>query len=1526
MNSNGTTRKNNEPSKVVAMIASAGGLAPLQTVLSSIPDNTGATFFVLQHLAPNQESYLAGLIAQRSAMPVRLASDGEEIRANTIYLGPPGQLVTLDKRVISLKPHENSKLRSRIFDIFLESLSQQQHEQAIAVVLSGAGDDGRRGAAILRHEGGLVLVQAPETADFRSMPEHVIGISAPDLILPPDKIAPMLVALLNEGKQGPTLASNSSGYLRIMALLRQSSKVDFSRYKTATMQRRINRRMMLNNIPNNLEAYLDILEQSEEERQVLARDLLIGVSAFFRDPDVFEQLKVEYLPSLMMARQQKELRIWVAGCATGEEAYSLAMLCQAYLETSDLGVDVKILASDINQEAIRLADQGIYTESQVELLSGNYLERYFHKVAQGYQVNDEIRKRVTFFQHDLTEDIPFSHIDLISCRNVFIYLNPEVQRHVLRCFGFGLRMGGILVLSPSESLGSDSHFEVQDERLRIYRLVSKPRLIQSTLPGWRRVVDQLSFAEQKPASQEHGVRDDTVRERLLQLIAGRYVPLLLVLNDQEEIIYTLGDSEGILHYASGEPVNDLSRLTSPSLRLPLTTGMRNLVAGGDEQLFRHVPVRRGENETLMDIRMCKLPVGFPPSTLFAILFEKIQPSAVTSDIAVQAASIDVDSLTQQRLSDLEEELYYTKQSLRNAVEELEVTNEELQSTNEELQSANEELQSTNEELQSTNEELIVVNSEYQQKVSELSRLNDDISNLMLSANVVTLFVDLHRKIRQASPGAYRILHLIEQDIGRPVEHVAHKLLKVNFVDLIDRVLSSGKNSEIEDQTEDGQVYVIRAHPFMTSEGVLSGVTLNFLDITNIRRTEAEMRRLANVVTHSNDAIIVQNFDGRILSWNRGAEKMYGYTEAEALQLNSFQLIPDRLLAEAKAAMDQVSSGLNIGAVESKRITKTGQEMDVRLTYTCLEDDSKYISMVATTEHDITRRKKLSEEVRMAAVAFQTIDGITVTDAKGCIQRVNKAFTAITGYTEEEVLGKNPSILHSGRQDQAFYREMWHRLLSEGTWSGEIWNKNKQGQIYPEWLTINAVKDEAGEVSHYIGVFRDISEKKAHEAQIHRLAFFDPLTELPNRRLFLERFGQSIAICKRRQSLGALLFIDLDRFKTINDSLGHSVGDELLRQVGSRLNEVLRTEDAVARIGGDEFVIVVTDIGANKHEAGNFAEKVAHKVLRVFDKPFVAGKHELHTSPSIGVTLFPAQDDTSEDFLRQADNAMYLAKKMGRNTIRFFDPSLQAAADAWLEMERALRVAVREHQFVLHYQPQFNARQGCMAAEALIRWNHPVKGRVGPDDFIPVCEDTGLIQEVGRWVIEEACAQLAQWHASGHKAIQRIAVNVSPHQFNHPAFENDVIAALNASGINPVALELEVTENLLMSDVDEVSEKMSRLKALGVRFSIDDFGTGYSSLAYIKRLPINKIKIDQTFVRDILEDKDDASIVESTIAMAIKLGLELIAEGVETEGQQRFLQAHGCLDYQGYFYSKPLPADDFIRRIAELNDPFSDHKP
>ena len=562
--------------------------------------------------------------------------------------------------------------------------------------------------------------------------------------------------------------------------------------------------------------------------------------------------------------------------------------------------------------------------------------------------------------------------------------------------------------------------------------------------------------------------------------------------------------------------------------------------------------------------------------------------------------------------------------------------------------------------------------------------------------------------------------------------------------------------------------------------------------------------------------------------------------------------------------------------------------------------------------DITERKTAEQQLGVAAVVFESQEGMIVTDAEKVILRVNRAFSDISGYSAEEAVGQTTSLLSSGRHDRAFYAGMWSDIQRTGFWQGEIWNRRKNGEIYPEWLTITAVKGSDGEVSHYVGTLRDITERKAAMTEIEHLAFYDSLTNLPNRRLLLDRLNQALASSTRSGRSGALLFIDLDNFKTLNDTLGHEVGDRLLLQVAQRLSNCIREGDTVARLGGDEFVVMLEELSESPTEAATQAELVGEKILGILNAPYKLANNEHHSTPSIGITLFVDHQDTVDVLMKRADLAMYQAKAAGRNTLRFFDPEMQAMLMARAALEVELHQGIQEGQFLLYYQPQVDGGGRPTGAEALLRWQHPERGLVAPAEFIPLAEDTGLILPLGRWVLEAACVQLVAWAARPETRFLTLAVNVSAHQFRHKDFVNQVLAVLDHSRADPLKLKLELTESLLLENVEDVIGKMNALKARGVSFSLDDFGTGYSSLFYLKRLPLDQLKIDKSFVQDVLTDPNDAAIARTIVALGQSLGLAVIAEGVETEAQREFLAGHGCHAYQGYLFSRPLPPDQFAR--------------
>ncbi|MFH1495061.1 MAG: EAL domain-containing protein [Pseudomonadota bacterium] len=677
----------------------------------------------------------------------------------------------------------------------------------------------------------------------------------------------------------------------------------------------------------------------------------------------------------------------------------------------------------------------------------------------------------------------------------------------------------------------------------------------------------------------------------------------------------------------------------------------------------------------------------------------------------------------------------------------------------------------------------------------------------------------------------------------------------------------------------------------------------------LRQTRAELERSEESLSHAQQIARIGNWDwdiiGERLFWSNEIYRIFG------LQPGAFHASYDAFLHRVHPDdRDKVTQSVNAALdggqsynIEHRIVRPDGTERIVLELAEVIRDDTGRAVKMHGTVQDITERRAAEEGLRLADQVFEnSIEGIIITDAAANILRVNRAFSVITGYSDEDVIGNNPRLLLSGRHDAAFYQRMWASLNECGYWQGEIWNRRKSGEIYPEWLSIMSIRNEQGKTIHYLGVFADLSEKKQAEENLHYVVNYDPLTELPNRHLLEDRLFQALAAASQYQALVAVLHLDLDRFKSINDTFGHAFGDKLLQAVAVRLAGNIRGSDTIARFSSDEFAMVLSDVGNQDN-----ASLVAQKAMDALGKPFEIEGREVFITPSIGIAFYPADASSKDDLLRYADTAMSYAKAQGGNAYRFYSAEMNDRVSQRLTMETGLRHAIERKEFLLYYQPQINLRSGeIIGMEALLRWQHPERGLVSPAEFIPVLEETGLIVQVGEWVLRTACAQSRAWQSAGLPAV-RVAVNLSAHQFRQADLTEMVCMALQDSGLVPEQLELEVTESVMIQDLQATLTTLHQLHANGIQISIDDFGTGYSSLSYLKRLPISKIKIDQSFVRDICNDPDDAAIANAVISLGHSLNLLVIAEGVETLEQQEFLCAQGCDEMQGYYFSRPLPA-------------------
>ncbi len=646
----------------------------------------------------------------------------------------------------------------------------------------------------------------------------------------------------------------------------------------------------------------------------------------------------------------------------------------------------------------------------------------------------------------------------------------------------------------------------------------------------------------------------------------------------------------------------------------------------------------------------------------------------------------------------------------------------------------------------------------------------------------------------------------------------------------------------------------------------------------------------------------------IVSVNRRCEDLFGYEPGQMIGASTAIVFPTTFDFESAGARQYSTLGNGEYFSEERNYRRQDGSLFWCMVSGCAIDQNRPNEGSIWVYADISARKEAEEKLRLSATVLEHIaDGVMVIDDKATIVAVNPAFTQITGYTESEALGHDVGLTRSGRHDDGFHAELWKELVEHGYWRGEIWSMRKSGELFLEWLTLTAVRDTRGITTHYVGVFSDITQVKESQEKLDHLAHHDALTQLPNRLLFHDRLQHAIQRAIRGNEQLALLFIDLDRFKNVNDTLGHHIGDELLKQVAHALSEKLREGDTLARLGGDEFIVLLEDV-----EGQYGAGQVAEKLVTMFEHPFMVAGHELFVTCSIGVSVFPTDASDLNMLIRNADVAMYQAKARGRNGYRFYQASMSGEGVERLRLETYLRRAIEKEEVFLNFQPQVEIDSGkLLGVEALVRWNHPELGLVPPNRFIPLAEDTGFISQLGQWVLYEACRQMVRWQEAGLH-VPKIAVNLSAKQFERGSMVTLVADILRETGLEPHRLQLEVTESVIMNTGDALGF-INDLHAVGVSLAIDDFGTGYSSLAYLKQMPVQTLKIDRSFIKDISTDANDEAIAIAIIQLGRSMNLSVIAEGVETEQQAAFLLRHGCNQAQGFFYSRPVMPEDLLQR-------------
>lgn len=817
---------------------------------------------------------------------------------------------------------------------------------------------------------------------------------------------------------------------------------------------------------------------------------------------------------------------------------------------------------------------------------------------------------------------------------------------------------------------------------------------------------------------------------------------------------------------------------------------------------------------------------------------------------------------------------------------------------------------------------VVQNITQRKELEEALRQEKDFAKgLIETAQTIVMVLDTEGRIVHWNPYMEEITgYRLEEVEGKDwfdtfLPQESHDAIRKLFKNAIGNIQTRGNINPI--RVKSGELRYIEWYdkPLKDVADNVTGLLAIGQDITERRDAERALvereEQFRNLVETTSDWIWEVTPDGIYSYSSPQVETILGYKPHEVVGQTVYALMPeDEARRVAATFQKMVVEELAFSGLENINLHKDGREVVLETSGTPYFDEQGILQGYRGIDRDITEKKMAEQKLQLAAMVINgTPEGVMITDSELDIISVNPAFSRTTGYSSEEVLGKRPTILSSGRHDSSFYLDMWRKLKEQGFWQGEIWNRRKDGDIYPEWLNISAIKDASGNVTNYAGVFSDISTQEHVRNRLHNLAYYDALTELPNRELFNDRLENALVQARRHGHAVGLIFIDLDRFKQINDTLGHKTGDSLLKAVAVQLQACVRDTDTVSRLGGDEFTVILPGI-----KEADDAATVAETIVRAFSKAVVLEDgRQLFTTPSIGISLYPNDGDGGEELLKNADTAMYRAKESGGG-YQFYTTSMSASFAERLFLEGELRHALINNELSLAYQPQVDLATGRMiGVEALARWHHPKEGWISPGKFIPVAEETGLIQQVGEWVFRRACRQLASWQEHINMP-WRMAVNVSPRQIHGKEGMASIKKLIEESGISGNMLELEFTESSFMENMDDVSQLIGVLGKEGIQVAIDDFGTGYSSLSYLKKFAIDKLKIDQSFVRDIVTDNSDAAIVRTIISMGHNLGLRVIAEGVETIEQLRFLAENGCDEVQGYYFSRPVMADEITEML------------
>ncbi len=1509
-----TVPKAPKPSFVVGIGSSAGGLEALQDTLSQLAPGTSAAFVVAQHLAPEHRSLIVDLLTRVTDLQVKTAVNGDRLRSDVISVAPPHSDVTVDGDRIHVVESTARIGPSPSVDALFDSIAKHWGAKSIAVVLSGTGSDGANGLRLVRAASGFTMAQSPDSARFDGMPNAAISHGGVDLVADATEIGRRLSRLRSgyDGWDGTAIPEpEPMAVSNVTSQLFRSVGMDFSGYKDSTVSRQIQRRMAIRQV-DTIEDYLPVLSADIEEAQTLARHLLVTVTSFFRNPASFEALTHALGEYIAKRNDTNQIRLWVPGCATGEEVYSLGMLIADLLgNPPNLDRHLKIFGTDLDESSLAVARRAAYPLSVLDRIPPGLRKQYVSESDQGFEIADSLRVCVVFARHSVGDDPPFPRLDFISCRNTMIYFTTQLQDRVLVLFRYALKPGGLLFLGASESLAQKgSGFEPIDAEHRIFaRTHSNPDIATRQVMASR----ELLPAPNPPTNRVTVARHSANLEHaeLLEALVRATGHPFLVIDDKHDLVEVVGDVTAYCQMPEGARTHAIAAYLVPELQAEARAIFLLSKASSEPVLSRVIDLKGEIGVVQMEAR---------PLSVSGKLLTKLSFIQDDSNRTLVVPAVIRDQTFDVELVRLERELLATQEAMRrysveleSANEELEAASEELQASSEELQASNEELEASNEELQATNEQLGTINEQLRQGSDQFQLINTDLENIQSSLSQGMIIVDAKLRITRYSPLAVRLFGILEADIGQSLLSVPSRIPLPGLDIALRKVLAEGTRQEFSTAANAGITYLIQILPYRNIESDQQGAIITMTDITEVTDlrvvAETAVAEFTRVVDALDEAVWKRTGDmSQVIFVSGKITEITGWTPSEIMADAS--LLDDRIDLEDRRRVVAARSQSDSWTVTYQLARRDGSSVSVTETARLLAVGPDRF-MVGTLA-DTTNLHALENRAREAAEVLQPVFdneafGVALLDADDKVVRANATLCRLLGSTDRSIIGyslKHFTALDTTENGPALEESVPTEMFQ--TPAGRV--VRIQVSETERWVNV-----EVRTLSHSMGVavkliiMQDITALRIQSERLTYQATFDPVTGLLNRISFVNSLDREIARAQRDDSRLALAWVDIDNFKEVNDEHGHEVGDFVLHWVAERVLGAVRTSDLVGRLGGDEFGIAVVG-----YEHTRDLEEVLERILTAVRTPVEFNGLSISVTISLGVAISPADGATPDALFRAGDTAMYSVKRRGGDRYAFFSESMNVAAEARRRMRQDISAAIEKGQFELHYQPIVGSADNSLwGFESLLRW------RIGEDlipasEFVPFAEDSGQIRALGRLGLGLLHRDLIEIRSALPEGT-RVTVNLSVTQLEDPQLVPLLDLDEAPAGLHGIVIE--VVESILLPTSGRAMENLQLLADAGAEVAIDDYGTGYSNFTLLVTLAPNFIKLDRTLLPTSAKSERTSTLFKSAVELTHTLGGQVIAEGIEGSRQDAFARTAGADLLQGYFVAKPMPLAEALEWVA-----------